>query len=99
MNHQPVTVVAYVKAKAEKAAELKRALLDLIQPSRRDSGCLGYDLHQSPDDPGKFVFYENWSSKELLDAHLGQPHLRAFLSRAEELLAEPPEITLWIKLS
>jgi quinol monooxygenase YgiN len=95
----PVTVVAYVRAKPGQEAALKQALLTLPEPSRRDLGCVSYDVHQSQSDPARFVFYENWRSKDLLDAHLGQPHVRAVLSKAEVLLAEPPEITLWTRLS
>lgn len=94
MAGKKVSVVARFKAKAGMEEVLKKELLGLIQPSRSDEGCINYDLHQAIDDPGVFVFYENWESKELLDRHLQQEHLKAFLNKAEKLLAEQPQIIL-----
>ncbi|GBC60582.1 antibiotic biosynthesis monooxygenase [Desulfonema ishimotonii] len=84
-----IAVVATMIAKPGKEDALKQELLGLIEPSRADEGCLKYHLHQDQADPTVFVFYENWESKELLDAHLAQPHLKAFGEKAGELLAEP----------
>jgi quinol monooxygenase YgiN len=70
MNHSTLTVVAMLKAKPGKDATLKQALLALIAPTRKEPGCVNYDLHQSADDPMCFLFHENWTSKQHLDDHL-----------------------------
>jgi quinol monooxygenase YgiN len=93
-----VTVVATFEARPGKEAALKHALLSLLAPTRKESGCLNYDLHQSPDSPAKFLFHENWTSKELLDAHLKSPHIAALLPRVDELCVAPPEIKIWEKI-
>ena len=31
-------------------------------------------------DPGKFMFYERFSSQSALDEHLAMPHFKAFLA-------------------
>lgn len=98
MSTTPVTVVARMKAKPGREEALREALLALIPPTRQEPGCLQYDLHESTETSGTFVFLENWRSKEELDTHLTRPHLKDFLARAEELLAEPPEITLWKRI-
>ncbi|HOW67949.1 MAG TPA: putative quinol monooxygenase [Candidatus Paceibacterota bacterium] len=98
MPKQPLTVVARMKARPGKEAELQRVLLGLIVPSHADAGCINYDLHQSLEDPASFLFHENWESKQHLDDHLQKPHLKAFLSQADQLLAEPAQITLWEKI-
>ncbi len=81
-----IAVIATSKAKSGKTDELKAELLKLIEPSRKDRGCIKYDLHQDVNDPAIFVFYENWESAELLSEHLAQPHLVAFKEKAGELL-------------
>jgi quinol monooxygenase YgiN len=60
-----------------------------------EKGCINYDLHESPDQPGVLVFLENWESKADLEAHLASPHIDDFRRIAPDLLAEPPDITLW----
>lgn len=99
MNASPVTVVATIKAKPGMESSLRAALLNLVAPSRKDDGCINYDLHQDPADPAKFMFHENWTSKAALDAHLAQPHLQTLLVRADELFAEPPVIALWSRIA
>jgi len=98
MANKQVTVVAQLKAKPGLEQRLKAELLAMLAPSRKDPGCINYDLHVAPDHPGKFMFHENWQSKQHLDDHLATPHLKAFFAKAGELLAEPAQIALWKKL-
>ncbi len=98
MNDKTVTVVATFAARPGKESELRHALIGLVGPTRKEAGCLNYDLHESPEQPGKFLFHENWTSKALLDAHLKSDHIKALLPRVEELCVALPEITLWERL-
>jgi quinol monooxygenase YgiN len=93
-----LTVVATIRAKPGKEAALRQELLALIPSTRKEPGCINYDLHQAVDNPAHFLFHENWTSKQHLDDHLARPHLQAFPAKAPELLAEPPQITLWEKI-
>ncbi len=99
MNAKPVTVIAQIKALPGKEAQVRQELLSLIGPSRKDAGCLNYDLHQAADNPALFMFHENWTSKAHLDQHLQKPDLQAVLARVGQLVAEPPQITLWEKIA
>jgi len=40
-----LTVVAHVHAQAGKEDALREALLTLVEPTRREQGCVQYDLH------------------------------------------------------
>ena len=93
-----LTVIAIFHARPGKEAELRAALLGLLAPTRKETGCINYDLHASPEDPAKFLFHENWTSKAALDAHLQSPHVKALLPRVDELCTAFPEITTWEKL-
>lgn len=99
MNMKTITVIATIEARPGKEAELKKTLLALVVPTRKEAGCINYDLHVSPENPAKFLFHENWVSKESLDAHMKTPHLAALLSRLDELCASFPEIKIWEKLA
>ena len=99
MPETKLSVVAYIEAKPGMEERVKQELLAIVEPTRREQGCFNYDLHQSADNPALFVFYENWTNKAALDAHLETPHVQAFIGQAETLLARPVEITLWNMLS
>ena len=89
-----VTVLALFRAKPGLEEEVKQELMALQGPTRSEEGCINYDLHQSQEDPARFMFYENWTSREDLDQHLEMPYLKAFREKAGDLLAEPAKITL-----
>lgn len=72
-----VILTAIVKAKPDQVDAVKEALLSLVEPTRKEAGCLCYNLHQSKTDPTHFMFYEQWASKDALDAHGKSPHMKA----------------------
>ena len=98
MSSKIVTVVATFQAKLGKEAELQAALLGLIAPTRKEAGCLNYDLHRSPENPARFLFHENWTSKVHLDVHLQSAHIKALLPQVDKLCVAFPEIKIWEKI-
>ena len=94
-----LTVVAHMHAQPGKEDALRQALLALIEPTRKEEGCMQYDLHEENEKPGHFVFYENWTSKAALDRHLASPHLSALLPRVPELCSRPPEILTYTRVA
>ena len=49
-----------------------------IEASRRDPGCIAYDLNLSVSDPDRMVFVEVWESRAALDAHFQTAHFKAW---------------------
>lgn len=99
MGDSNLTVVARIKAKPGLEDRVREALMALVNPTRKEAGCINYDLHQSRGDKTLFLFYENWTSKKDLDDHLDMPYLRDFLGKADTLLAQPVEIGLFEMIS
>jgi quinol monooxygenase YgiN len=95
MADKKVTVLAKFKAKEGLEEKVKQELMARVAPTRAETGCINYDLHQSPDDKRLFMLYENWVSKKALDEHLQMPYLQSLIGAADELFSEPIEIALW----
>ena len=96
MGH--VNVAAVITAKLGHEKEVESILKGLVAPSRKDPGCVSYNLHRSLDDLRVFVFFEEWESQELLASHLETPHLLAWRAKAPEL-AESMDVKVLEKLS
>ena len=90
-----LTVVARIKAKRGREADLERELRAIVAPTHAESGCLRYTLHRSLEDPTLFTTIERWNSKEAIDQHFGTAHIQSLLTKAGELLMAPPEITVF----
>ncbi len=99
MSAKTITVVATFQARPGQEAELKKALIGLVAPTRQEAGCLNYDLHALPEDPAKFLFHENWTSQAHLDAHLQNTHVQALLPRVGDLCVAMPDIQIWEKIA
>ncbi|MCG8615337.1 MAG: antibiotic biosynthesis monooxygenase [Desulfobacterales bacterium] len=83
-----LTIVAHIKAKTDKIDLVKDELLKLIEITQAEDGCLNYDLHQDNYDPAHFMFYENWESRDLWQAHMGNTHLADYLTATEGAIEE-----------
>ncbi len=86
------TIIGTVTARPETRAELATLLAAQIAPTRAEPGCITYDFHVDAADPCVFVFYENWTSRDALDAHLAMPHLQPLFSQLDRLLAKQVDI-------
>lgn len=98
MTNEPITVVVRIRAKPECKAEVRAELLALLAPTRLERGCLNYDMHIATDDEALFLFHENWLSAADLERHLAAPHIQRWIERAEALLAEPMQLTRWLRV-
>ncbi|WP_213454865.1 putative quinol monooxygenase [Rhizomonospora bruguierae] len=65
-----VTLVPFFTVKPTEVIAVARAHLAMVEPTRAEPGCLGYDLYQSREQPTVLFFYENWTDQDALDAHL-----------------------------
>lgn len=78
-----LTIVANIVAKADKVDLVKSELEKLIATTRTEQGCVQYDLHQDNEKPAHFLFFENWESRELWQAHMNNQHLKDYLEATE----------------
>lgn len=88
MSNQQLTIVARILAKEEHQALVKSELLKLIEITRKEEGCIRYDLHQDNENSNLFLFYENWESRELWQIHMNNDHLKAYLEATEGAVEE-----------
>ena len=98
MAEKKVTVMALIKVKVGMEEKAKNELLALVRPTRAEKGCINYDMHQGLIDKSLFLFHENWESEENLKTHFETEHIKNWLRVADELLAEPLDLTTWKKV-
>ncbi len=79
-------VVAHLRAKEGRGAELGEALKGLIEPTRAEPGNISYELLASLDDERDYTFVEEYQDGDALDAHMNTPHVAAALAAMPELV-------------
>jgi quinol monooxygenase YgiN len=95
MSHsEEVSIFAMLTAQKGKETALRDILTQLVPPTKAEPGCLRYMLHESPNLPGTFNFFEIYKDQAAADAHVNSPYLAAALKKAEPLLSNPPNIIM-----
>lgn len=79
------SVVAEVRARPGKEAELRAATLPLVALVRSDPKNLVYFLQENRDAPGHFIFYEIFADRADFEAHNAMPYVQAWFARLPEL--------------
>lgn len=99
MPANPLRVVARIKAKPEHVDEVRELLCGLIEPSRKESGCIRYELLQNREDPTDFTFVEEWESDEAFASHAASGHLEGVGPRLLPVVAETPDVRTYLEVS
>jgi quinol monooxygenase YgiN len=86
-------VVAEIRAKPGKEAELRQATLPLVRQVRNEPHNLLYFLQEDRETPGRFVFYEIFATQAAFEAHNATPHVQAWFARLPELAQGEVKVT------
>jgi quinol monooxygenase YgiN len=81
-----IYLIATLKIRPGTAAEVAAAAAPCIEGTRREPGCVSYDLHASLTDPATLVFVERWKTQADIDAHMKMPHFLAWREKAKDLI-------------
>jgi quinol monooxygenase YgiN len=78
--------------KAEEAAALFRTL---TEQSRKEPGCLMYQVHRHKNDRARFFIYEQYRDEAALEAHRNSPHFLEYARSRLPKIAERKEGELY----
>ena len=79
------SVVAEVKAKPGKEADLRAATLPLVALVRSDPKNLVYFLQEDREAPGHFIFFEIFANRADFEAHNAMPYVKDWFAKLPEL--------------
>ncbi len=94
LSKDAVTLVVLLKSRDGQEPLLEAELRALVGPTRREDGCITYDLHRGADAPGSFLLHEVWASREHHRLHTQTPHFIRWNARKDALLATR-DVTFW----
>lgn len=59
-----------------------------IEETRKEEGCIAYDLFESTTEPDCLVFVERWETREALSRHARTPHIAAWREAGKPYIVE-----------
>lgn len=86
---QQVTIIATVHAQPGKEEALAARMRAMALDTRKEAGCILYELQQSNDDPREFIMVEYWRDAAAVDAHDASEHMAALVADLPALVDRP----------
>ena len=81
-------ILARIEAKKETKKLVQDEVLKLIEPTRKEKGCIQYELFQDNEQSELFFFIETWESNKLWKLHMESKHLKNFIEQTEGALVD-----------
>jgi quinol monooxygenase YgiN len=90
-----LVVVAVMKAKVGMEQEVEKALKEMVPKVEAEKDTLAYTLHRAKKEPGKFLMYEKYTSKEALTQHSSTPYFMELFGKIGPMLEGAPVIDIY----
>lgn len=68
---------------------------ELISETRKEEGCLAYNLYESLEERNTFIMVENWKDQFAIDIHNQNPLLQNFFSKVADYSIKAPELRIF----
>jgi quinol monooxygenase YgiN len=94
---EAITLVVLFKTREGQEPLLEAELRALVGPTRKEAGCITYDLHRGADVPASFLLHEVWESREAHRLHTQTPHFIRWNARKDALLTSR-DATSWTQI-
>jgi quinol monooxygenase YgiN len=93
-----LTIVAKNFVKPSEKARFVIAAKELIECSKKEEGCIAYDLYEDTRNENVLTFIECWQDKKAIDLHNKSEHFTRIVPQLGEFQAEASEISVYSKL-
>jgi quinol monooxygenase YgiN len=94
-----VHVVATFQANADLFLEAAEVLAEFVGPSRKQRGCLYYQVLQDREDPARFVIADGWSDEAAFNDHIHSLEVKNISAKLIGLLADEADVRTFTKTS
>lgn len=96
MKNEAYAVMIAGIAKPGMENYVKNYLSRLMQASRKQAGCLIYNIHQSNKNPAEFMVYMLWENKLDFEVHNQSPEMQEFKHQLHgNLFTQESPKTFW----
>src|SRR6266481_8905522 len=93
-----VTLAVILRPRDGQELMLEAELRALIAPTRKEEGCLCYDLHRSAEGPAAYLLHEIWETREHHTAHTRTHHFLRWNARKDALISSR-EVGFWKQIA
>jgi quinol monooxygenase YgiN len=89
-----VKVIAKFFVKEDKVEDFLKLANVLVEESRKETGCVSYNLLQDVSNPQTLIMVEEWESAKILKTHMASAHFTSIIPEMSLLQFQKEEITV-----
>lgn len=67
----------------------------MIEETRKEPGCIRYELYRDIEDDTIFTFIEEWESKKDLEVHFETPHFKKYIPVMNGMHSQDGEVNIY----
>lgn len=89
-----IFLFARLLARPGMSEHVRAAILEVLEPTRREEGCLGIHMFHSVRDGQEYYIHSHWRDLAAFEHHAELSHTVRFSATVEPLLQHPLKVTL-----
>ncbi len=80
-----IKVVSRAEVKFSKLGEYTEMALKLAEDTKKEEGCISYDLYRNRDKENVLTFIEEWENMDSLEKHFNTSHFKKYVPLLKEM--------------
>ncbi|CAF1293663.1 unnamed protein product [Didymodactylos carnosus] len=92
MDTTTIYLIADCYALPDKIEVVRQILESLIEVSRKEVGCIRYELFENLQDKTHFTIIHRWQSEDIVENHFTAKHTLKATEMLKDILAKPTDV-------
>ena len=93
-----IKVVAKNFVEEDKIKEYVELCKELVEATKKEKGCIKYEMYQDEKDPTILTMIEEWENREDLDKHMNSEHFTRIVPILGKLRTKGSDLNIYNKL-
>ena len=90
-----IKVVAKQTIKEDKVEACKAIIVGLVEETRKEEGCIVYELYQDIKNKNVLTFIEEWESMDALKRHMNSKHFLESMPKITAIQEKEAEVNIY----
>ena len=89
-----IKVIAKMTIKEDMVETFKSSITELVAETRKEAGCIAYQVFQDVKDKKVLTFVEEWEGMEVLKRHMSSKHFTEMMPKLAKLQEKDMELSV-----
>lgn len=92
---KPFAILVTFNVKAGNEKDFEAAFRPALAATKKEPGCISYELNRDPDRPTTYVMYEKFRSVAAIEEHIRAEHTKTLLKTVVPMCEGDPQVKVY----